>query len=170
MYNNTEQDDHNLDDQLAEYTDRLMSMEGVEDIGLSEQDSELRSLQEMVGRLKRMLKGTQPSAATNLRLRANLIAAWRKYNPKPQLETTQRSGWLEPILRRIIGTTQRTVTLRLAFVAAIILLVVAFFTPTIGSALTGTAGVEGSWVPIAIAMGVVVIVGLIVFLVSKLRH
>ena len=170
MYNHTEQDDHNLDDQLAEYTDRLMSMEEIEDIGLSEQDPELRSLQEMVGRLKQLLTRKQPSAATNLRLRANLTAAWRKYNPKIQRETTRRPGWLESILRRMRGTTQRTVSLRLAFVTVIILLVVAFFTPTIGTALTGTAGVEGSWVPIAIAIGVVVIVGLIVFLVSKLRH
>ncbi len=170
MYNHTEQDDHNLDDRLAEYTDRLMSMEKVEDSGLSEQDPELRSLQEMVGRLKRVLTEKQPSAATNLRLRANLIAAWRKNNPKIQRETAGRPGWLESILRYMRGTTQRNVSLRLAFVTAIILLVIAYFTPTIGSALTGTAGIEGSWVPVAIAMGVVVVVGLIVFLVSRFRR
>jgi hypothetical protein len=147
------------DDQLAEFTDRVLRGEEVE-MTLAEQSHELHDFQQTVLRFARPLAG-RPSQAMSQRIQANLAAEWRRQNATAQPEpfwlqgwrkvTRQQSGWQSAHQR------QRVVSLALAVaVMALILLSAPFISPngeSLLSAARGSAALAITLVILSIALG-----------------
>src|SRR4030042_1596386 len=96
MSDHLEQDEKQLDDQLAEFVDRILEPDRgskPDDInlpGLSMVDSELRGLQEMVLELKRVIEMERPDPALVGRIRSRLQAEWPLYQSKHLPEARHR--------------------------------------------------------------------------------
>jgi hypothetical protein len=161
-----------LDDQLAAFVDQVLAG-GIanQDLTLSDQ-SELRSLQDIVLRLRRNLPDTPVSATMSRQMQSKLSAHWATEGPKPQPASplaariastwARLRSWLLPERQvwQSSSARQRAWTLRAVTVTLVVILaVVAVFSPILSDNLAGTAGLEGGAVPLAILLiGIVVVV------------
>ena len=146
------------DDQLAEFTDRLLRGEEVE-MTLAEQSHEMYDLQQTVLRFARLTG--RPSQAMSQRIRANLTAEWRRLNQAAQPEPSWLRGW-----RKVTGQQpgwqsahqrQRVASLALAVaVMALILLSAPFISPN-GESLLSAARGSAVLAIILVVMGVALV-------------
>lgn len=150
-----------LDDQLAEFTDRLLGEEpGIQP---SAADPELRALQEMVIRLKQQLTDSQIDQRVVRQLRARIAAEWQRQNRRLPKHVEHRHTLLEQVKERLAFVRRRFRPIwgvGLVMIIAILLLVV-FMPQTTSSPSTwlGTA-LEGSAVwPLAFLAGLLILVG-----------
>lgn len=158
---NRQLDDQRLDNQLAEFTDRLL--QGAKDVSLSTQDAELRALQNTVKMLKTAVVDDQPSQEVAGRIGASLQREWQKQHPVRKNDDALAS--FKQFLRRPGRVAPRTFAL--GFAAMFVLALVIFYlSPALSSPPTGTAGGSSGLIPLA-AIVVVVVVGLIWFWRSR---
>lgn len=143
------------DDQLAEFTDRVLRGEEVE-MNLAEQSHDLYDLQQMVLRFVRLIG--RPSQAMSQRIQANLAAEWRRTYATAQPEpfwlrgwfkvTGQQPGWYSTYQR------QRLASLALAVgVMVLVLLSAPFISPNRESLLSAARG-SAAFAIILVVLGV----------------
>lgn len=144
----------NQDDQLAEFTDRLMRGEEVE-MTLAEQSHELYDLQQTVLRFARLTG--RPSQAVSQRIQANLTAEWRRQNTATQPEPFWLRGW-----RKVVGqpgwqsARQRQQFASLALSLAVIVLIflsLPFISPS-GESLLSAARGSAAFATILVILGI----------------
>lgn len=157
----TETEDKQLDDQLAEFTDRLLEKGEADGPGLSADNQELRVLQETVVSLKKELAHPHPDMAMAARIRAGLVLEWRKLARKRRPGQTRSEGWLERIRNIVLGRGQPRMALGFAAALVVVLIAAWLFIPDLGGNLTGTAGVQGEFAPLLLLASLVVLVILI---------
>ena len=160
-------DDQNLDDELADFTDRLLSGKGLAEPEFSFEDEELQKLQKIVVELKHTRDALLPGEAYHQRLHAALMEEWRLIEQTTQPTQTPRyknwGNWLKNIwdLPR-----PRGITLSLAAAATFLLLVALLVPPLTGGSLKGAAGLNSALPPYIFILALVC--GLVIFWL--LRH
>lgn len=163
----------NLDDQLADFTDRLLK--GDKDAAPSSDDAELRALQETAMKLQQVV--SESEAETPLdpqsvqRIRQRLAAEWRAAELDEQAGR-EKTTFFQKLddLRRIFPRSPRPVRFALSFVllAALIGLAIFFFPENSAVHLPGTALGAKNWGMVA-AGGVLflAVIGLVWSLLRK---
>jgi len=81
-----------LDDQLAYFTDRVLSGENETEMDENFDQAELAELQKTVLRIKAAAQAAQPGEATALRIRSRLLLEW-KQGRQTQTRKPQHFGW-----------------------------------------------------------------------------
>ncbi len=137
-----------MDDRLAEITDRLLNNEevGVESTWT---DSDLTELENTIRRLKSAAQAARPDSAAERRIRARLAGEWKE-------STRPRWSWTWP----------RLVTAG-ASAAFILAGVVGLLSTKNNGGLTGSSGLTGAaenlsaWAPAALLAGIVLLIYLL---------
>ena len=154
-------DDRQLDEELAEFTDRILEAGKPEEVGLAEHNPVLRELEKIVLNLQRAWKAVQPDEALDENLRSRIKAEWRgqkSTQAKPGLTLRGKTGW------RSAWSLQRLVALRLTAALVVLLIVALFFLPSLGTLLPAAA--EGQ---IGVLLVVLLVLGLAGLLVLWLK-
>ncbi len=114
------------DDELARFADRLAAGEEPEMIEMTEQDQELRALEETVTRLYRAFKASEPGDSLSGRIRADLVSEWRRSGSR---------AWQSSVTRWQLAGIVVAATLALVVLAVPIL---------VGSTTLPVAGAAGN--------------------------
>jgi len=137
-------DEQQLDDQLSEFTDSVLSGEREKDMQeMMAQDKELAELQQAVLLMKSAARKARVSGEADARIRRRLMTEWKK---EQQTSKSFNWNWNMPRLAFAGG-----------FVVLILLSVVTLLTPA-EAPLTAAAGGDQPWQPILITAGIVIIV------------
>jgi len=148
MTANANSNSQQLDDQLAEFVDRLLEDEASQGLEMQVQDQELLELFDTAMRIKRAFGDEGLDRSTALRIKAKLVSEWRrcgysrKRNSIWQRFFSRRTGWK--------SATGRQRKYGVIFAVAIILFLIIAY-PLITSAgpnLTGAADGQINLVPI----------------------
>ena len=142
------------DDQLAEFTDRLMRGEEVE-MTLAEQSHELYDLQQMALRFARLTG--RPSQGVSQRIQANLAAEWRRQQAAAQPEPFWLQGW-----RKVAGQSgwqsarqrQRFASLALSIAVMVLIILSAPFISPNGESLLSAARGSAAFAIILVVLGI----------------
>ena len=134
-------DDPLLDEQIVEFTDRLLEAQAG-DVEISD-DPELHSLQETILWMAEAVEKDQPDPAMANRIRTNLAAEWHKSHPQVQpvsfwarlkaLNPFQGQGWQSQ------RSTQRRFAMGFAYAALAVLVLGLLFVQVLAPT-TATAG------------------------------
>ena len=136
-----------LDDQLAEFTDRLLSGENELDMEEALNQTELAELQKTVLRMKTAVRAAHPGEAAARRIRSRLLLEW-KQGRQTQTRKPQHFDWHWPLPRRaLVGGL---VVLSVFGIATL------FFIP-ISAPLMGAAEGSPVWALLFIVVGIVII-------------
>jgi hypothetical protein len=142
----TSADERKLDDQLAEFTDRVLSDRDeteMESEDLTNQ-VELAELKKTILRMRAAVRTAQPSEMARERVRARLLLEWKKTSQP----NSKHFNWPWPLPR-------------LSLVAGLVVLtlagIVTFLVYPTSIPLTGTAEGALVWAPILIVAGIVII-------------
>lgn len=153
MDKQSKQDDRRLDEELAEFTDRVLDSEKPEEVSLAEGDPVLRELENVVLHLQQAWKMLKPDASLVERLNTRIKKEWREQKwSATQKEQRDKPGW------RSAWKIQRLVTARLTVALLAVLALGLVLLPFFGTQLPASA--EG---PIS-----VVLISLLVFCVVVL--
>jgi hypothetical protein len=146
-----------LDDQLAEFTERLLSGEASDMLKPATQDRELFELQATVMRLKTAFGESQQDEVMARRIKRSLIAEWERSG----LDAKSRpflSQWTQgPASSR----SRQFVLFALAVAAVAVLVIVPLITPAAVPVTGAAEGRGGVLLPMAVFVGLVVITGLV---------
>ena len=156
MDNSPKSRDQQLDDQLSEFTDRVLSTDKNEVIlQKAMNQDELAELQKNVLSLKGAVQTARTGEVTNARIRTRLLDEWKKTRQADH-QAPKHFVWNRSLQRiAVIG----------GLAVLIILGVIKLFIPS-GPSLIGTADALQSWSPLLILAGIIVIV----FLLWHNRH
>jgi hypothetical protein len=80
--NKPQNNKNTIEDQLADFTDKILEENKEEELNLTSLDPELRSLQQTILRLKSALPEDSPSEAVIQRMRQNVIQRWQQQEKK----------------------------------------------------------------------------------------
>ena len=146
-----------LDEQLADFTDKLLSEDQTMDVAaLTSQDSELQALQKTVMLLRKAVTEQQPSSGMSNRIRSGLVDEWRQMGTDERREPARGLDWGRDLLRRLGQpfSHQRRRNLALGFVVVMValLLVVVLLTQDSGFNLTAAAGMGDLGLPLILAL------------------
>ena len=148
--------DQKRDEQLADFTDKLLSKGEAADASLASQDSELRALQETVMLLHEAIAEERPSPGMADRIHTSLVDEWRQAGTGEQQDPDREQEWARGLLRRLGSPFKRPRRRNLAFgfvaVMAVLLLAVVLLSPDIGFDLTATAGMGGLGLPLTLVL------------------
>jgi hypothetical protein len=134
------------DDQLAEFTDRLL--EGKADEVASSTDPELRGLEETVLRLKRAFPKGVLDASSARRLQSDFQARVRKENRE------QQPAWRSRQSRQRLGLVLAGIAI------VIVVLVITPLLPVDNGSILGTAGTQLPGIGLAIVLGALLLLAL----------
>ena len=144
-----ETDPKRLDEELASFTDRVLSEKQVDSAEPASPDSELRRLEQTVLRLKSAFgPPEQPPAAAAERIRQHLAREWQQSAPIPSSTLPEddegRSSW-QSWMRRHFGwdtpsRRRRTLTLVFSSLAVVTLLAALVFSPAASVSQPAAAG------------------------------
>ena len=163
MPEHLEPEAQHLDDQLAEFTDRLLAGEKAEEFPMSTSNTELASYQEVVQRMQRSVV-VPPAPALREKIRARLVAEWKNAGFQQAASPgVQRRGWL-----RLTRGGRRQTLYRFAFVMVVVLLA-SFFLFPLDSGLSGTSGGQSSLV-FFIVIILVFLLGFFLWVFSRRRR
>ncbi|MBN2547586.1 MAG: hypothetical protein JXB15_00390 [Anaerolineales bacterium] len=160
-------EDKQLDDQLAEFTDRLLEKGQADRPGFSVDNQELRALEETVVCLKEELVHPLPGVAMAARIQARLVSEWRKAQRSRRPFQDRGESWLDKLRNIWLGPGQRRLALGLTTFLVVALVAAWLLIPNVGGNLTGTAGVEGELAPFII---ILLLMGLIILIWLALRR
>ena len=137
-----------LDDQLAYFTDRVLSGENETEMDENFDQAELAELQKTVLRIKAAAQAAQPGEATALRIRSRLLLEWNK-GRQVLAQSPQRFIWPSWSLPRMVLAGGLVVL-------GVFVVVVLFFTP-LAAPLVGAAEGSPVWALLFIVVGIVII-------------
>jgi hypothetical protein len=145
-----------LDERLADFTDRLLAGENLDQPAAVDSDGELEALQTTVRRARSALHVEGPDAELRNRIRARLAAEWQRSGPSARGDA---GGW------RSARGRSRVFVLRFAGLAALLAILAGVLAPRIGVVLPGAAkDTQGVLVGIG---ALLVILSLIVLWLSR---
>lgn len=164
-----------LDERLAEFTDRLLdgSATEVEELEMATQNQELLELQKIVSLLGSQARKQQPEEAMAARIKSRLVDEWEKHGPGSQVppEKSRQPWWrIAPTkpAQRPRGRQRQVFALALAGAALVVLLLLlplVLLSPPDGSTVTGAASIAP---PIILIVGFLV-GGTLLWLLSRNR-
>jgi hypothetical protein len=142
----TKTDAQKLDDELAEFTDRVLSDRDETEMELeaSTNQVELAELKKTILRMKAAVRTADPSGTAKARVRARLLSEWKKTGQP----SSKRLNWPWSLPRLSLVGGLAVLTL-----AGI----VTFFSSPISTPLVGTAEGAPVWALIFIVVGIVII-------------
>jgi len=88
-------DEQQLDDQLSEFTDQIMSGSGQENMDEVFSGTELVELQKAVLQMKTAAQVARPTAEANARVRSRLLSEW-KQSQLPKRPASRHFSWSLP--------------------------------------------------------------------------
>jgi hypothetical protein len=140
--------DQQLDNQLSEFTDRLLA--GKKELRTPEtvNESELEDLKKSVRRMKAATQQALPDAAVTARVRSRVLGQWKQTTRQPGKSIFK--GFFQPLPRFAMAS---------GLVVMLILITGLFFPTTVP--LIATAEGFQSWAPVLILTGVVAIIVLL---------
>lgn len=160
MADHLKPDTPDLDEQLADFTDEVLSGVQPETQTMFSENQELRDLQETVLSFKRAFGTRQtPDEALARRVKTNLIAAWRnqpELQPEPWWRRWTRGITLGPA-RRGWSPLYALVVVMIVILATS-LLVPLSPAPSGGGGLPGAAGGWAGLIPAMLILGVLLVV------------
>jgi sterol desaturase/sphingolipid hydroxylase (fatty acid hydroxylase superfamily) len=142
----TSADSQKLDDQLAEFTDRVLSDMDETEMELDDLTNqvELAELKKTILRMKAAVRTAYPSDMAKARARTRLLMEWKNTSQsKPKLFNFP---WSLPRISLVGG-----------LVVLILVGFATFFLPPTSNPLTATAEGSPVWAPIFIVVGIVII-------------
>lgn len=160
-----------LDDQLANFTDRLLNHESGDKLQLSDQDETLEKLQRTIVQLK-YAGGVeaQPDPEFSAHLHAILLEEWRKMEAARKVNPAKGQCFLQSLSQQFkdLFSVKRSQTLSLRFgiVAIGVLLLLLLVLPLDNGAITASAGLGSLGWPVIVGLGILCI-GIIWFLLRK---
>ena len=147
-------------DELADYTDRLLSEEPTEEQSEPSSDPELTGLKDTLKMMKRVIGPGKPSKELHDQVLANLAREYRAagFSERKQTLWQRLFSWFSPQQNgwQSSGSRQRGYVLRYAAVMAIVLLAACFIFPAIGDTLPGAALTPTALVPVFLVFGLVI--------------
>ena len=144
-----ESHDQYLDDQLAEFTDQLLSDEGGSDLQGSTNDDSLAALKQTAIRMKAAARTAQKGSAVSAHIRARLLKEWKQ-------QTTQSKG----ISWKLFFQPAPRFALAGGLVVLLLLSIFTVYTPD-SSPLTGAAMELKAWMPLFVLLGLILVIILI---------
>jgi len=171
MNTEPELDNRSLDDELAEFTDRVLLKDSEEAPEISTQHSQLRSLEEIVIALKRLLPSNEPDPETARRIHTHLKEEWQRSKAQAQRTHPWRQKaaryplhWLKrlPHLSR-----ERKFALSFVLLAVILVAVVWLLAPGLDANLTATAGGQTNLLPLILILVILGIAALFALFRSR---
>ncbi len=147
MNNSSKLHEQQLDDQLSEFTDRVLSGKNEESMQEIMAQDELVELQQAVLFMKSAAQKARASGEADARIRNRLMMEWRKTRQADR-PTQKRFGWNWSMPRLAFAG---------GFVVLILLSIVTLLDPA-ETSLTATAEGSQAWSPILIIAGIVFIV------------
>lgn len=147
----------NLDDQLANFTDRLLDSESPQALDeLHTENNNLRQLAETVVMLKQTLQACQPDQATANKIHSVLMAEWHQTRLDTHVDKNSESIWqrLSNFFRHSFRG-QPAFSLSVITLVMVALLTVWFLFPT-GESLPGAA-THANKIPVIILAGLVIV-------------
>lgn len=147
------------DEELAEFTDRILGAEPAEPVA-SADDQELQSMQATVSRLKAMAKNSPPEGSMQ-RIEKQLVREWHAQRSKPADGSTVGQKLLN-FVRSIITGQPRAVML-MAVMIVVLLIVLSPLLQFGSPNLQGTAGSGDGTQVILLVGAVVVVMGLFLY-------
>jgi hypothetical protein len=165
MAEHLEPEKQHLDDQLVEFTDRLLAGETTEEFPMDTPSTELSSYQEIVLRMKHVAGEVTPAPALREKIRARLVAEWQKAGfQQAASPKIQPRGWVKST-----RSGRRQFLYRLAFVMVVVLLASFFLFPHLDSGLSGASGGQSSWLYF-IVIALVILLGFALWWYSRRRQ
>ncbi len=147
------------DEELAEFTDRILGAEPVEPVEAGD-DQELQSMQATVSRLKAMARKSPPEGSME-RIEKQLVREWQTQRSKPADGSSIGENLLL-FVRSIITGQPRAVVL-MAVMIVVLLIVLSPLLQYGSPDLQGTAGSGDGTQVILLVGAVVVVVGLFLY-------
>ena len=146
-----------MDEELAEFTDRILSDQQIEETGASE---ELRVLKHTVSRLSLMVKKTHPEASMR-RIEKQLMDEWDK---NQNLVEKKPAPWLKFLPGSPFWKSQRPWLPAFALVLTVFFLIVLLpLTQTIPPNMQASAGDINQYRLVLFIIATVVVIGLLWF-------
>ena len=152
--------ENRYNDELADYTDRLLSEEPSEGQNEPNSDPELAALKETVKMMKQVIGHGKPSKRLHDRVLGNLTREYKAagFSGQPQsfwrrlfsLSAPQQNEW------RSSGSRQRSLVLRYGAIMVVVMLATCFILPSIGDNLPGAAINQTVLVPVFLAFGLII--------------
>jgi anti-sigma-K factor RskA len=142
----TSADAQKLDDQLAEFTDRVLSEENETEMQSEDftNQVELAELKKTILRMKAAVRNTHPNDMAKERIHTRLLLEWKKTSQSK----SKRFNWPRSLPR---------FSLVAGFVVLALAGIVTFLVNPNLTPLTGTAEGAPAWAPIFIVIGLVII-------------
>jgi hypothetical protein len=147
MNNFSKSQEQQLDYQLSEFTDQVLSGENEANMQDAINQDELADLQKTVLRMKTAAQTARTDNASNARIRSRLLTEWRN-SKQTERQSSKRFVW---------DWTLPRLALAGGFVVLIIFGAVTLLTPAT-TPLMGTADGSQVWSPLFILAGIIVIV------------
>src|SRR5689334_11952043 len=144
-----------MDDELVEFTDRVLSGQSIEE---SNVDEELRALEATVVQLK-ALASDKPSEASMQRIEKQLINEWNKAHHTVEKQAPEWKKFL-PGSRSQTGPRWPVLAFSFA-VVAIILIALLPINQIVPSSIVGTAGNNGPYQIILFVAAAILVIGLL---------
>jgi hypothetical protein len=141
--------DQQLDDQLSEFTDLLLSAGNEIKMQETMNEDELAKLKKSVFRMKAAAQVARPSTAVSARVRTRLLKEWRQQTRQSKSLIFKEFTWSMPRLAMAGGV-----------VVVLILSITMLFIPSI-TPLAATAEGLQAWAPLFILIGIALIIFLI---------
>lgn len=130
---------HEINEELANFTDSLLDGEKTARFDAPGADRELGRLQETVKAFARLAPGRDPDLVMKNRIRSKLVAEWKANGPRVR---GAASGWRSSgQLRQIYATAS-------VLVIAILVMVVVLVAPAFGEGSPGAAQIGGGAIAI----------------------
>jgi hypothetical protein len=155
-------EDRRLDDQLADFTDRLLNHESGDNTQSFSQDEALEKLQKTILQLEHASgEGNQPDSQFATRLRTVLLEEWRRTTSGRKTEPAKGTHFLQGLSQQFkdlfrVRHTQ-TLFLRFGMVAVGVLVLLLFILPVNNGEITGSAGLGSLGWPVIVVFGILCI-------------
>ena len=158
MTDNFTPESRQQDDELAEFTDQVLSEDMPESLDAVTQDQELLELQRIVVHMRQAFGADQPDEAMAERIRTNLVREWNRLGPGPGV----RMDTVSPLDRLSRGLSIRRLTRGQAYAFSLLVMMVVvgvlvvLLSPdtSTGPTLPGAAQGESGLLPVVLVLGI----------------
>ncbi len=157
-------DNHSLDEQLADYTDAILSRQESALDRDSEAGPEIAGLQKTVRLLRHAVTDTQPGRAVAARIWPRLASEWRQVNRSRRASASQQEpvSILQSLWQFLFGRP-RNAALSFAVALVVLAMVALVAVPGFGKSLAAAAGNPNNVILAMLLIGCLVFIGLLLW-------